>query len=216
MAIQVSGTQVIGNSRELTNIASIDATTATAIGNAGVGGTSWNQVGSTLTQSAQIGTGQNVVLTATIPSFTVVTNMYVYFSAEVQDGNGYPGVYINIAAAGQPAASGGYRGISYSNGGSGWLSLAGSFAWNADTIEEVSGAPNATTPNVLPRVAVGASNIQMASTPSNASPLTGGALGYVMTPGGTGSMGVSFRPAGQVGGTTFLRNLTAKLFMKYS
>ena len=38
MAIQVNGTQVIGNSRELTNIASIDATTATAIGNAGVGG----------------------------------------------------------------------------------------------------------------------------------------------------------------------------------
>ena len=38
MAIQVSGTQVIGNSRELTNIASIDATTAAAIGAAGVGG----------------------------------------------------------------------------------------------------------------------------------------------------------------------------------
>ncbi len=38
MAIQVSGTQVIGNSRELTNIASVDATTAAAIGAAGVGG----------------------------------------------------------------------------------------------------------------------------------------------------------------------------------
>ena len=38
MAIQVNGTQVIGNSRELTNIASIDATTAAAIGAAGVGG----------------------------------------------------------------------------------------------------------------------------------------------------------------------------------
>ena len=38
MAIQISGTQVIGNSRELTNIASVDATTATAIGAAGVGG----------------------------------------------------------------------------------------------------------------------------------------------------------------------------------
>tara|TARA_R110000803_G_scaffold2143_1_gene7181 strand:- start:295 stop:1290 length:996 start_codon:yes stop_codon:yes gene_type:complete len=37
MAIQVSGTQVIGNSRELTNIASIDATTAAAIGAGGVG-----------------------------------------------------------------------------------------------------------------------------------------------------------------------------------
>ncbi len=38
MAIQVNGTQVIGNSRELTNIASVDATTAAAITAAGVGG----------------------------------------------------------------------------------------------------------------------------------------------------------------------------------
>ena len=38
MAIQVSGTQVIGNSRELTNIASVDATTAASISAAGVGG----------------------------------------------------------------------------------------------------------------------------------------------------------------------------------
>ena len=38
MAIQVSGTQVIGNSRELTNIASVDATTAAAIEAAGIGG----------------------------------------------------------------------------------------------------------------------------------------------------------------------------------
>ena len=38
MAIQVNGTQVIGNSRELTNIASVDATTAAAFGAAGVGG----------------------------------------------------------------------------------------------------------------------------------------------------------------------------------
>lgn len=38
MAIQVSGTEVISNSRALNNIASIDATTATAITTAGVGG----------------------------------------------------------------------------------------------------------------------------------------------------------------------------------
>ena len=38
MAIQVSGTEVISNSRALNNIASVDATTATAIGAAGVGG----------------------------------------------------------------------------------------------------------------------------------------------------------------------------------
>tara|TARA_R110000796_G_scaffold16651_6_gene51901 strand:+ start:106 stop:495 length:390 start_codon:yes stop_codon:yes gene_type:complete len=40
MAIQVNGTQVIGNSRELTNIASVDATTAASITAAGVGGAS--------------------------------------------------------------------------------------------------------------------------------------------------------------------------------
>jgi len=38
MAIQVNGTQVIGNSRELTNIASIDSTTKSAIEAAGIGG----------------------------------------------------------------------------------------------------------------------------------------------------------------------------------
>lgn len=38
MAIQVNGTTVIDNSRNLTNITSVDATTAAAIGNAGVGG----------------------------------------------------------------------------------------------------------------------------------------------------------------------------------
>ena len=45
MAIQVNGTQVIGNSRELTNIASVDATTVAAFGAAGVGGgglAAWN------------------------------------------------------------------------------------------------------------------------------------------------------------------------------
>lgn len=45
MAIQVSGTQVISNSRGLTNIASVDATTVAAFGAAGVGGgglEAWN------------------------------------------------------------------------------------------------------------------------------------------------------------------------------
>ena len=38
MAIKVSGTTVVDDSRSLTNIASVDATTVTAIGAAGVGG----------------------------------------------------------------------------------------------------------------------------------------------------------------------------------
>jgi len=38
MAIQVNGTTVIDNSRALTNITSVDSTTVTALGSAGVGG----------------------------------------------------------------------------------------------------------------------------------------------------------------------------------
>ena len=43
MAIQVNGTTVINNSRQLTNIASVDSATVTALGNAGVGGSNWYQ-----------------------------------------------------------------------------------------------------------------------------------------------------------------------------
>ena len=49
MAIQVNGTTVIDNSRNLTNIASVDATTVAALGAAGVGGSefasSWASIG---------------------------------------------------------------------------------------------------------------------------------------------------------------------------
>ena len=51
MAIQVNGTQVIGNSRELTNIASVDATTVAAFGSAGVGGYKNNVLAFTLTST---------------------------------------------------------------------------------------------------------------------------------------------------------------------
>lgn len=40
MALQIGGTTVIDNNRQLQNISSLDATTATAMGNAGVGGIS--------------------------------------------------------------------------------------------------------------------------------------------------------------------------------
>ena len=50
MAIQVNGTQVIGNSRELTNIASVDATTVAAFGAAGVGAATFSET--TYTSSA--------------------------------------------------------------------------------------------------------------------------------------------------------------------
>ena len=57
MAIQVSGTEVISNSRALNNIASVDATTAAAITAAGVGGgASWS-LAQTSTIASKSGTG---------------------------------------------------------------------------------------------------------------------------------------------------------------
>lgn len=59
MAIKVGGTEVIDNSRELKNIASVDATTVAALGTAGVGGGG----GSTeLTAAATLSAGQAVVV----------------------------------------------------------------------------------------------------------------------------------------------------------
>jgi hypothetical protein len=52
MAIKVNGTTVINDSRALSNIASVDATTAAAIGNAGVGGAS-----TLISDSVSVGTG---------------------------------------------------------------------------------------------------------------------------------------------------------------
>lgn len=58
MAIQVNGTEVISNSRALNNIASVDATTATAIGAAGVGGLS-----TVVATDASVGTGSSLSFT---------------------------------------------------------------------------------------------------------------------------------------------------------
>ena len=82
MAIQISGTQVIGNSRELTNIASVGATTATAIGNAGVGGLT------TLVNDNTSITGSSGALTFTLGDYRqqtfVITNLA--YTAENQGG----------------------------------------------------------------------------------------------------------------------------------
>lgn len=58
MAIQVSGTQVIGNSRELTNIASVDAATVTSLESAGVGASGVFS----FTASGSISSGKPVIL----------------------------------------------------------------------------------------------------------------------------------------------------------
>ncbi len=58
MAIKVNGTTVIDDSRALSNIASVDATTATAFGNAGVGGLS-----TVVATDASMGTGSSLSFT---------------------------------------------------------------------------------------------------------------------------------------------------------
>ena len=72
MAIKVNGTTVINDSRALTNIASVDATTVAALGAAGVGasGPDWNQLGSTVSYSPERGTYTSPNYTVTIPSNT--------------------------------------------------------------------------------------------------------------------------------------------------
>jgi sugar lactone lactonase YvrE len=56
MAIQVSGTEVISNARELSNIASVDATTVTSLNDAGVGGGFKPVSVSGATQALNVGT----------------------------------------------------------------------------------------------------------------------------------------------------------------
>ena len=89
MAIQVSGTEVISNSRALNNIASVDATTAAAIGNAGVGGAMVLLVDNA---SASGATYIEVSFTADyrmyIVQFCNVTTNSTDFSARYKDSSG--------------------------------------------------------------------------------------------------------------------------------
>lgn len=71
MAIQISGTEVISNSRGLNNIASVDATTAASITAAGVGGGG----GETFTASGAISAGEVVILNSngTVSPISITT-----------------------------------------------------------------------------------------------------------------------------------------------
>jgi hypothetical protein len=70
MAIQVSGTEVISNARALTNIASVDATTAAAITAAGVGGGSWALLDQT-TWASVVGVYNSNNVNVTVASHTL-------------------------------------------------------------------------------------------------------------------------------------------------
>ena len=69
MAIQVNGTTVINNSRQLTNIASVDSTTVAALGAAGVGGSAtWKVLGTFSDSSTRVGNYQSGTTAVTIPT----------------------------------------------------------------------------------------------------------------------------------------------------
>jgi hypothetical protein len=85
MAIQVSGTEVISNARALTNVASIDATTAAAITAGGVGGGGSR----TFTASGSITAGQPVGIVSTNTVAQITSGIWgtpAYVDASI---NGY-------------------------------------------------------------------------------------------------------------------------------
>jgi len=77
MAIQVSGTEVISNARALTNVASIDATTAAAISAGGVGGGIWSEESVTTISSGST-TVNNLVIPATGSMCMIILEGIVY------------------------------------------------------------------------------------------------------------------------------------------
>ena len=80
MAIKVNGTTVINDSRALNNITSVDSTTATAIGNAGVGGST-----TLITADQAISSGTS--FTITLPSGYTQHLLYIYDLALASNGN---------------------------------------------------------------------------------------------------------------------------------
>ena len=92
MAIQVNGTTVIDNSRNLTNIASVDATTVSALGAAGVGGSaSWNTEGTYTNNTEHSGTySSGSSLLGTLPSSKQVSafGVQIKFDAKVTTNTG--------------------------------------------------------------------------------------------------------------------------------
>jgi len=90
MAIQISGTEVISNSRGLNNIASVDATTAASISAAGVGGGGTQD----FVASGTVSTGDVVVLKSD-GTVAVVGNVFTPDSAPTNGTQaGFGGTYM--------------------------------------------------------------------------------------------------------------------------
>jgi len=99
MAIQVNGTTVIDNSRQLTNIASVDATTVAALNTAGVGGGSaeWQTVASSTLDTATRYEYTSPAIGVTMPNWEELQGIGMEFSFDAYRASpdGY-GAYINL------------------------------------------------------------------------------------------------------------------------
>jgi DNA-binding beta-propeller fold protein YncE len=94
MAIQVSGTEVISNARELSNIASVDATTVTSLNDAGVGGGFKPVSVSGATQALDVGSynffdGGDLSADTTLTFTSVPTDALWTYTAEAGVGEAY-------------------------------------------------------------------------------------------------------------------------------
>jgi len=97
MAIQVNGTTVIDNSRNLTNIASVDAATVTALGNAGVGGGATSLIqsptsigGSASTKTFSLSSSYDVIYLYVEGIQALSSTSAAYFSARAKDSSNNP------------------------------------------------------------------------------------------------------------------------------
>ena len=89
MAIKVSGTTVINDSRALQNIASVDSTTAAAIGAAGVGGSEYNVAHTKTTTNRTLAGASSSWVTHLTLTFTVSTTSAILCFAPMSHGYEY-------------------------------------------------------------------------------------------------------------------------------
>ena len=130
MAIQISGTTVVNNSRQLQNIASVDTTTKNAIEAAGVGGVfSFQNYGSVTVNYAFSGTGFTYQ-----PSFQGTYNSFGAVSGRVV-----------LSPTGN--TNGGTRSITFTGGSNGsfakfaFYHASGSYTWSITASGNVTQSP---------------------------------------------------------------------------
>ena len=141
MAIKVNGTTVINDSRALSNIASVDATTAAAIGNAGVGGVITTTINSanafSRTGPSTYGFNDTGIISNSKPSSSIV-----YASRTVPSGAVLASVTTSSASSGITVYQNNYfgvtLGIAHWDNSASTLTLLGR-AWPND---DLSGSAN--------------------------------------------------------------------------